>query len=524
MTIHVAENSLDWALTHTERYGDTDVFPIPFEFKAIRFAWDELRRNLSRRDLDTRPVEELRRCIAPKGLYSYRVVTQLDPIDFLLFTALTHEIGEELESIRIPAQDNIVHSSRFNPSADGRMFDQDYNYSSFLYKCRVMAEDGSYSYVVVADISDFYPRIYYHRIESTLQLGTEKKDISRGILKLIKGWNNNVSYGIPVGSAASRLIAEATLDDVDKYLLSANTTYCRYSDDFRIFCKSEAEAYAKLELLASILFENHGLFLQPGKTEIVNMDVFERKYLKTPVTTELLSLREKFGDILDSLGIEDPYGEIDYDGLEEEEKATIDSLNLHGLLVDQIGKVVVDTGILKFVLSRMGQLNQHEGIDNIFDNIYKCYHLIPNIVSYIKLLKDLDDKKQDHISGKVIDIISESFVGQLPFNRCWILSLFSDNIMQTPVQNMIQIFNRYTDPFSQRKVILSLGCMKQSYWFRNMKSNVMHLSPWSRRALLAASSCMAADEVKAWHGSISKRLNELENIVIEWVKSHPFSA
>ncbi|MFC1916240.1 RNA-directed DNA polymerase [Chloroflexota bacterium] len=522
MAINVAEDSLDWALAHAERYGDTDVFPIPFEFQAIRFSWEEVRTRLSRRDLDTRPVEELRRCIAPKGLYSYRVVTQLDPIDFLLYTALTYEIGEHLESIRVPAGENIVHSSRFNPSADGRMFDQDYNYSSFLIKCRAIAEDGSYSYVVVADISDFYPRIYLHRIESALQLGTAREDISRGILKLIKGWNDNVSYGIPVGSAASRLIAEATLDDIDKYLISTDTTYCRYSDDFRIFCKSKVDAYAKLELLASILFENHGLFLQPSKTEIVDMDKFEKKYLETPVTTELLSLRERFGDILDSLGIEDLYTEIDYDELEDEEKKAIDSLNLHGLLMDQIGKEVVDTGILKFVLSRMGQLNQHEGIEEIFNNINKCYHLVPNIVSYIKLLKDIEGENRDYISGKAINIISSSIIGQLPFNRCWILSLFSDNIMRTQVQNLAQMFNRYTDTFSQRKVILSLGCMRQDYWFRNMKSSVMHLSPWSRRALLVASSCMAADEVKAWYGSINRRLDELENIVIDWVKSYAF--
>ena len=119
-------------------------------------------------------------------------------------------------------------------------------------------------------------------------------------------------------------------------------------------------------------------------------------------------------------------------------------------------------------------------------------------------------------------MISDSNVGQLPFNRCWILSLFSDSILRTQVQNMTQIFRQYPDPFTQRKIILALGRMNQSYWFRNMKSGVMDLSPWSRRALLAASSCMASDELKAWYGSISKRLDYLENIVIEWIKLLPF--
>jgi hypothetical protein len=64
MAINVAKNSLDWALTHAEHYGDTDVFPKPFEFKAIKFKWNTLRASLVKQDLDTRPVRAIRRGIA----------------------------------------------------------------------------------------------------------------------------------------------------------------------------------------------------------------------------------------------------------------------------------------------------------------------------------------------------------------------------------------------------------------------------------------------------------------------------
>lgn len=36
-------NSLNWALEHALRYGDTDVFPLPFEYDAIQHDWTELR-------------------------------------------------------------------------------------------------------------------------------------------------------------------------------------------------------------------------------------------------------------------------------------------------------------------------------------------------------------------------------------------------------------------------------------------------------------------------------------------------
>ena len=37
LTLH--ERSLDWALAHALRYGDTDVFPLPFEYEAIKHDW-----------------------------------------------------------------------------------------------------------------------------------------------------------------------------------------------------------------------------------------------------------------------------------------------------------------------------------------------------------------------------------------------------------------------------------------------------------------------------------------------------
>jgi hypothetical protein len=45
--------SLDWALTHIRRYGDTDIFPVPFEFEAIAHDWLSVRHNLEKIDLGT---------------------------------------------------------------------------------------------------------------------------------------------------------------------------------------------------------------------------------------------------------------------------------------------------------------------------------------------------------------------------------------------------------------------------------------------------------------------------------------
>lgn len=36
------EKSVDLALAHIEKFGDTNIFPVPFEFRAIRHSWDSL--------------------------------------------------------------------------------------------------------------------------------------------------------------------------------------------------------------------------------------------------------------------------------------------------------------------------------------------------------------------------------------------------------------------------------------------------------------------------------------------------
>jgi hypothetical protein len=49
---NVSANAIDWSLTHIERFGDTDFFPIPFEFKAIRHCWNRIRPELLAVDLE----------------------------------------------------------------------------------------------------------------------------------------------------------------------------------------------------------------------------------------------------------------------------------------------------------------------------------------------------------------------------------------------------------------------------------------------------------------------------------------
>jgi hypothetical protein len=93
-------DSLDWALNHVETHGDTDILPLPFEYDAIRHSWlSGLRQFLAETDVTQWETRPFRRCLSPKHKFGFRVSTQLDPLDTLLFRALVYEI----EAARLPS-------------------------------------------------------------------------------------------------------------------------------------------------------------------------------------------------------------------------------------------------------------------------------------------------------------------------------------------------------------------------------------------------------------------------------------
>jgi hypothetical protein len=67
----ISLSSLDWASTRIERYGDTDVLPVPFEFEAIRHCWSKMRTYIGNLDLEGYQTRASRQFLFPKGVSSF---------------------------------------------------------------------------------------------------------------------------------------------------------------------------------------------------------------------------------------------------------------------------------------------------------------------------------------------------------------------------------------------------------------------------------------------------------------------
>ena len=155
--LYLEDTSLDWALKHVSRFGDTDVFPLPFEYAAIHQDWDTIRTYLASQDLDTWAVRDQRRMLTPKQDLGFRVATQLDPLDTILICALIYEIGAEFEAARIPASKECIYGYRFLPTDDGQLYDPNINYAAFRKRSLQLASEPQSSFVLMTDIADFLP-------------------------------------------------------------------------------------------------------------------------------------------------------------------------------------------------------------------------------------------------------------------------------------------------------------------------------------------------------------------------------
>lgn len=535
MNLTLQPESLDWALKHVEVHGDGDIFPVPFEFKAIRASWNDtgpdptkprptLRDWLSGVDLFNWATRPYRRCLSPKHRFGFRVSTQLDPLDLMLFTAITYEIGADLEAARISKDRQIVHSHRFMPTEDGEMYDSSFRYESFRRRSAELADSGDHAWVVLADIADFFPRIYSHPLENALVAATAKKQHVKALGKMLNAWNFSVSYGIPVGPSGSRLLAELAINDVDAALCSEHYEYVRYMDDYRIFSPDERTAYIQLAYLANVLYENHGLTLQQNKTMIVPVERFKIMNMGESGHVRK-SLAERFEEILEKLGIEEWYEPIDYDDLDEDTQKQIDSLNLVGLLKEQLeSESDLNLSVTRFVLRRLGQLDDADCVQLVLDNVQRLYPVFPDVLRYLTSIRRYSADERRTIGERLLTLIDENVVGHLEFYRSWILHTFTHDREWDNEDRFVELFNKYSDEFTRRELVLALGRAGQVTWFKSRKRDYNGLSPWVKRAFIRAASCLPGDEARFWYRSVMPQLDELEKVVAKWAQEHPFTA
>jgi hypothetical protein len=523
----VSRSSLERAVDNVAKHGDTDVFPFPLEnhwFHDMPASVIGLLEEIDR-DFDRwygeYPVV-FARLLAGVGYVGFRAATQIDAIWNCYLLALVIEIADELEAARIPADRNVVFSYRYRPDpTEATLFDRQLGWAS--YHGHVLATAPSFETVVSTDISDFYSRIYHHRLENALKQATTNTEVVRRIVAILTALSQGMSYGLPVGGHAARLLAELLLNRTDHLLLSSGVKFARFVDDYTLFARSREEAQAQLVSLSSALMLNEGLSLSRSKTRFMNSAECIRLSPVAPIAPGTPPEEAEARGFLRIRLRYDPYSptrDEDYSKLATE----IRKFDITKLLARELRKTRVDEAMVRQLVKAIRFIDQpvrDEAVLSLLQNIDVLYPVFPTVAILLKaVLQDLGDTARTKVFDTVRDLIRrKSHIILVPTNLAYALRLAAFDRSEETDASLIQIFgDSSVDPLLRRDVILAMARRRVDYWLSHVVRRFAILSPWEKRSLIVASYVLG-DEGRHWRDGIRRQLSLVDLRFMEWVAS-----
>lgn len=511
----LAPASLDWALRHIARFGDTDLLPVPLELQAVQHAWTWLRDELAAVDLTHYSVHAVQRVLVPKPRGGFRVVTQLDPIDALVYTAMVYEVAEALERVRVPADRNIACSYRVELDVNGAFFRPDNGWPAFHAHSRALAVASPTGRIVVADISDFYNQIYHHRLENALDVPGVSEARRRALPSFISQLTATQSRGIPVGPYASIVLAEACLNDVDGYLLRKGAPFTRYVDDFRIFCDSSRSAVRALHDLTDYLNTSQRLSLEPGKTRIRDVQSFLKFELRDPEEEEEASKKVTLESTLAELAIAAGYGITTQDvQLDAGKLNEVTRRNLRELFRDCVTTKPLHLGLARHLLRRAAQIRTSAILPLVMANLDVLAPVLRDTVLYLKVA--IPRKKATEYGAEVLRHLSASTFADIPFVRLWLLELVRLRPDLVSAPDALKAAEESQTLVGARMLALLAREYRQADWVRAQKETWRNNRDWDRRAILCAAAVLPSDERRHWLELVQQTSSGLDRAVAQW--------
>lgn len=504
-------------------HGDTDVFPLPFETlmffdqeDAVRKILDDIHKDLPAA-LNARPLTTVQ-ALAQVGYSGFRWATLIDPFWNAYYLTLVIQLAGQIEKQRLSVDEKIVFSYRFEwNEAAGRLFSD----STWLdYRRHAVALAKEHEFVVVTDVADFYPRIYHHRIENALLRLPTPGDTPARVLQLLTHFSKNVSYGLPVGGPASRVLSELALNDVDRHLVRRKHVFCRYADDYSLFCNSKADAYRLLVLLSEKL-ANEGLVLQKNKTRILSSKEFlESSALLDPDPSSHTTASEERKLLNISLRF-DPYSSTAEDDYETVKEA-VRKVDILGILGRELAKPAIDATVTKQAIAAIRALAgaaQEQAIRTLLapESLIVLLPVFTIVLRAIRTLyKELSDPTKDFIDEALIQIYeNRSHLLSLDLHRSYFVQAISQRRSTVKEQMLIELFEDSTNPLVRRLVIQAMANWECHYWLTDIKNNYATLTTWEKRAMILASYALG-DEGKHWRGHVKHLWTDEDKQIREW--------
>lgn len=529
------ENAAKLAIKNITNHGDTDIFPFPFE----RFVFQDNEIDVLEVIIEYNENFEsyLARyspfnvsALTPVNYFGFRWATQIDYIWNAVFLAFVLVLRKKIEAARVPIDQDCVHSYRLSTeNKTGALFDKKFGFQSFIKSSKELAKE--FNYVVLCDISEFYPRLGHHRLENALKQIDGSSEYPKRIMDFLSNFSRTNSFGLPIGGPAARILSELTINQIDRLLIGRGIKFTRFADDYHIFATSREEAYNSLIFLSEKLSLNQGLTLQKSKTRIMSSAEFLATAPTIPVeevakeATAPAPAPEKAGtvdprEILLAFSLRfDPYSpnaQDDYDRL----KTEIRKYDILAILKEELGKTRVHTTLTKKLVQSIQYLEpkiRDQAVLSVIENSDVLYPIFSSILVMIEqLIDDLSPITRAKIKDTLVQLIqSDSHIFRVDVHLCYAVRVLSHFNEPEVIALLQKIYEQRTSPIIRRDIILTLARCAEWYWLSDIKNNFRQLSAPERRAFIVASYTLQ-DEGKHWREHSKSEFNPYELKVLKW--------
>lgn len=480
----LSDESLEFAKKHITKFYDSDFFPKAFEFDALWHSWVDVKKELTTKNVSKHWVTSPRTLTSMKPKGGFRVVQQLDPLDTIVYTALAYSVADKVEAARVPKDQHVACSYRIDLD-NGSLFAEGNGFGEFTIQSDKLANE--HKFVLATDITDFYNQIYLHRLNNAIEFADRGlKPLGDDVEGFLSRLNGKASQGVPVGPAASIIMAEAVMMDIDEFLINKGVSHTRYVDDFRIFSETKNQLLSVLEDLTLYLYENHRLTLSSDKTKIIESEKYINEILHNHYELERV-------EIFHTLEIFNPYsGESEEVEIPVEDEAEIAGEQINVLADKVLERKILDLGLSRALIRKAKTYKIPDLAEIIFENFEFFTPVINDVCLYLSAVTDQSfalQWKDELIS------ISESSLMERELVRIWFEWYLSNHTDLLKIPQLRKFIFSGPNIVSQSQAAI---VSKNLSWVRDKKADLYTVGAWERRAILRATQILPSDEREHW--------------------------
>ncbi|MFD0340393.1 RNA-directed DNA polymerase [Streptomyces sp. NPDC127117] len=287
----------------------------------------------------------------PKNYINTRPLARLSVQDRLIYEALAFEAAESI--------DPLLSESVFNHRSRRLSVHSVADWKAMRKKARGFLNDDKSMLMAKTDIASFYEHIEIDVLTMDLSAVGVDNAVIVQLQSFLEGFERQChTWGLPQGSAASGILANAYLLPIDNFIQQFDIKFIRYSDDMYLFDSDE-------EKLRSILQQVNRAF----RARRLNMSAPKTGILARNSAEEYLDDMRK-DLIIYFLGLGEPWAVKD----------------LRDLFISAINETPANERDIKFSLPTLGIRKDDFAFSWAVESIKTWHHLSARILRYLERL------------------------------------------------------------------------------------------------------------------------------------------